>query len=98
MNSLEQVSPLSDDTFIYNISSNELSTEISQLSIENTFDTDSPEAYSQGTDVTDGFDSSSNLNSDVTYIVYMTQPQMIHRQEIVSKKNILIILTMKRER
>ena len=40
LNSLETVSDPSEETFIYNISSNEHSTENTQLSLENTFDTD----------------------------------------------------------
>ena len=68
MNSLENVSDLSDDTFVYNVSSNELGTENLNFSLEETFDTDSLETSSHIKDDTDGYDSSSNQDSDATYI------------------------------
>lgn len=55
-NSSEKVSVSGDNTFVYNISSNELSTENSNLCSENTFDTDCLETSSPSRDVTAGSD------------------------------------------
>lgn len=71
MNSSEKVSNLSEDTFVYNISSNELSTENYKLRLENTFESDGSEISSHYMDVTDRYDSVSdgyNQDSEATYI------------------------------
>ena len=67
VSSLENLSDRSDDTCVYNVSSNELSTEKSKFSLEETFDTDSLETSSHITDVTDRDDSSFSQDSDATY-------------------------------
>ena len=68
--SSENISVLSERTYIYNISSNETSIETLNLSKETSFDADSSEIPSQPSDVTDCSDKSYMQTSDSDTFIY----------------------------